>query len=42
VFTCGILRPYAGGDLVNVGGGISGHEVTLDESLLDVYSTVYD
>jgi uncharacterized protein (DUF362 family) len=29
-------------DLVNAGGGISGHEVTLDESLIDVYSSVCD
>ena len=29
-------------DLVNVGGGISGHEVTLDESRIDVYSSVCD
>ena len=29
-------------DLVNAGGGISGREITLDESLIDVYSTAYN
>jgi hypothetical protein len=29
-------------DLVNAGGGLSGHETTLDESLIDVYSSGYD
>ncbi len=29
-------------DQVNAEGGISGHEVTLDESLIDVHSSAYD